>query len=320
LVFGVEWHPVQAGQLEPGVRAPFSLPPPFFFPLFLGSRKLENVPFRSKTNASSRRHRCDFLDFGVLGRCRSPTPFPWVRPKATGRVGEMMVMSPSGRWSSDSMVNAAFFPPSPLPFFFFFLSFRPYSGGWASATPGYRLVGSRRALFIGSFIAHKIAGVQASPLFLFLSFFDWSVPVSTTSETSELVDPSKPRRPTKIVAHTARAEASPPPLFFFSFLNTLPRRGGRKLRNASYLADRQYDAIDAYQRLQFLFPSSPFFSPPSFFLSFSSERQDGRPRPRSATRAAARHAHGRHPDRNGCLRRLLFSSLPSPFSPNRRLS
>ena len=222
------------------------------------------------------------LDFGVLGPLQMTAdgaPLPLGTPKQRA-VLAMLVMGRNRPVSSDALVNAAweqYPPPEPKASLHSYLSnLRKLVAGaghdpkavLASAPPGYRLTVADADCDIGRFIAQKTAGVQAAAAGQFEqasrhlqnALAEWRGPVLEDLRDFEFVDPfATALVEDKIVAHTARAEAEIACNRGHSVIGELealvaehPYREPlwTQLITAYYLAERQSDALDAYQRLK----------------------------------------------------------------------
>ena len=222
------------------------------------------------------------LDFGVLGPLQMTAdgaPLPLGTPKQRA-VLAMLVMGRNRPVSSDALVNAAweqYPPPEPKASLHSYRSYlRELVAGagpdpkavLASAPPGYRLTVADADCDIGRFIAQKTAGVQAAAAGQFEqasrhlqnALAEWRGPVLEDLRDFEFVDPfATALVEDKIVAHTARAEAEIACNRGHSVIGELealvaehPYREPlwTQLITAYYLAERQSDALDAYQRLK----------------------------------------------------------------------
>jgi DNA-binding SARP family transcriptional activator len=222
------------------------------------------------------------LDFGVLGPLQMSVdgaPVPLGTPKQRA-VLAMLVMSRNRPVSSDSLVNAAweqFPPPEPKASLHSYVSnLRRLVAGagldpktvLASAPPGYRLSVADAHCDIGRFIAHKTAGVQAAAAGQFeqasrhlqSALAEWRGPVLDDLRDFEFVDAfATALVEDKVVAHTAFAEAEIACNRGHAVIGELESLIGEhpyreplwtQLITAYYLAERQPDALDAYQRLR----------------------------------------------------------------------
>lgn len=222
------------------------------------------------------------LNFGVLGPLQmaaNGAPLPLGTPKQRA-VLAMLVMSRNRPVSGESLVNAAweqFPPPEPKASLHSYISNlrRLISGAGldarailASAPPGYRLSVEDADCDIGRFIAHKAAGVREAAAGQFEqasrhlsdALDEWRGPVLDDLREFEFVDPfATALIEDKLVVHTARAEAEIACNRGYAVIAELeslvtehPYREPlwTQLITAYYLAERQSDALDAYQRLK----------------------------------------------------------------------
>jgi DNA-binding SARP family transcriptional activator len=222
------------------------------------------------------------LDFGVLGPLQMSAdgaPLPLGTPKQRA-VLAMLVMGRNRPVGSDALVNAAweqYPPPEPKASLHAYVSnLRKLLGGaghdpkavLASAPPGYRLTIADADCDIGRFIAQKTAGVQAAAAGQFEqasrhfqdALAEWRGPVLEDLRDFAFVDPfATALVEDKVVAHTARAEAEIACNRGHAVIGDLeslvaehPYREPlwTQLITAYYLAERQSDALDAYQRLK----------------------------------------------------------------------
>jgi DNA-binding SARP family transcriptional activator len=222
------------------------------------------------------------LDFGVLGPLQMSVDgasVPLGTPKQRA-VLAMLVMSRNRPVSSESLVHAAwerFPPPEPKASLHSYVSnLRRLvaSAGQdprtvlASAPPGYRLTVADADCDIGRFVAHKTAGVQAAAAGQFEqasahlqdALAEWRGPVLDDLRDFEFVAPfATALVEDKVVAHTAHAEAEIACNRGYAVIGELeslvaehPYREPlwTQLITAYYLAERQSDALDAYQRLK----------------------------------------------------------------------
>jgi DNA-binding SARP family transcriptional activator len=192
----------------------------------------------------------------------------------------MLVMSRNRPVSSESLVNAAweqFPPPEPKASLHSYISnLRRLVAGagldpktvLASAPPGYRLSVADAECDIGRFVAHKTAGVQAAAAGQFeqasrhlqSALAEWRGPVLDDLRDFVFVEPfATALVEDKVVAHTARAEAEIACNRGYAVIAELEALVGEhpyreplwtQLITAYYLAERQSDALDAYQRLK----------------------------------------------------------------------
>jgi DNA-binding SARP family transcriptional activator len=137
-----------------------------------------------------------------------------------------------------------------------------------SAPPGYRLTVADTACDIGRFVIEKTAGVQAAAAARFeqasrhltAALAEWRGPVLEDLRDFQFVDAfATALIEDKVVAHTARAEAEIACGRAYAVIGELesltiehPYREPlwAQLITAYYLAERQSDALDAYQRLK----------------------------------------------------------------------
>jgi DNA-binding SARP family transcriptional activator len=222
------------------------------------------------------------LDFGVLGPLQMSVDgaaVPLGTPKQRA-VLAMLVMSRNRPVSSDSLVNAAweqFPPPEPKASLHSYISnLRRLVAAagldpkrvLASAPPGYRLSVSDADCDIGRFVAHKAAGVQAAAAGQFeqasrhleSALAEWRGPVLDDLRDFEFVDAfATALVEDKVVVHTAHAEAEIACNRGYAVIGELEALVGEhpyreplwmQLMTAYYLAERQSDALDAYQRLK----------------------------------------------------------------------
>lgn len=222
------------------------------------------------------------LDFGVLGPLQMSADgaaLPLGTPKQRA-VLAMLVMGRNRPVSSDSLVNAAweqFPPPEPKASLHSYISnLRKLVAGagldprtvLASAPPGYRLSITDADCDIGRFVARKTAGVQAAAAGRFeqasrhldKALAEWRGPVLEDLRDFEFVAPlATALVEDRVVAHTARAEAEIACSRAHAVIGELEGLVGEhpyreplwaQLITAYYLADRQSDALDAFQRLK----------------------------------------------------------------------
>jgi SARP family transcriptional regulator, regulator of embCAB operon len=137
-----------------------------------------------------------------------------------------------------------------------------------SAPPGYRLTVADTACDIGRFVIEKTSGVQAAAAARFeqasrhltAALAEWRGPVLEDLRDFQFVDAfATALIEDKVVAHTARAEAEIACGRAYAVIGELesltiehPYREPlwAQLITAYYLAERQSDALDAYQRLK----------------------------------------------------------------------
>jgi DNA-binding SARP family transcriptional activator len=137
-----------------------------------------------------------------------------------------------------------------------------------NAPPGYRLTADDTACDIGRFVIEKTAGVQAAAAGQFeqasrhltTALSEWRGPVLEDLRDFQFVDGfATALTEDKVVAHTARAEAEIACGRGYAVIGELesltvehPYREPlwAQLITAYYLADRQSEALDAFQRLK----------------------------------------------------------------------
>lgn len=138
----------------------------------------------------------------------------------------------------------------------------------ANAPPGYRLSVDDSACDLGRFVAEKAAGVHAAAAGQFeqasrhlsSALNEWRGPVLDDLREFQFVDPfATALTEDRVMAHTARAEAEIACGRAYAVIGELeglavehPYREPlwAQLITAYYLAERQSDALDAYQRLK----------------------------------------------------------------------
>jgi DNA-binding SARP family transcriptional activator len=222
------------------------------------------------------------LDFGVLGSLQmiaNGSPLPLGTPKQRA-VLAMLVMSRNRPVSSELLVNAAweqFPPPEPKASLHSYVSnLRRLVAGaglnakavLASAPPGYRLTVGDGECDIGRFVAYKTAGAQAAAVGQFEqasrhlsdALAQWRGPVLDDLRDFEFTSPfATALVEDKVVAHTSRAEVEIACNRGYAVIGELEALVGEypyreplwtQLITAYYLAERQSDALDAYQRLK----------------------------------------------------------------------
>jgi SARP family transcriptional regulator, regulator of embCAB operon len=222
------------------------------------------------------------LEFGVLGPLQCSVggaPMPLGTPKQRA-VLAVLVMNRNRPVSSDSLVHAAWEqhpPPEPK------ASLHSYVSNLrklvavaeldpklvlASAPPGYRLTVPDDDCDIGRFVAAKTAGMHAAAAgrfeqasqYLQAALSEWRGHVLDDLREFDFVAPfATALVEDKVVAHTARAEAEiacnrGPALIgeLEALVTDHPYREPlwTQLITAYYLAERQSDALDAFQRLK----------------------------------------------------------------------
>ena len=220
----------------------------------------------------------DKIGFGVLGPLQMTVDGAAVSlgtPKQRA-VLAVLVMNRNRPVGIDSLITAAWeqWPPSEAraSLHSYISNLRKLLGESRSmlvnAPPGYRLSVADTACDIGRFVIEKSAGVQAAAagrfeeasVHLTTALAEWRGPVLEDVRDFEFVDAfATALTEDKIVAHTARAEAEIACGRGYAVTGELesltvehPYREPlwAQLITAYYLADRQSDALDAYQRLK----------------------------------------------------------------------
>lgn len=220
----------------------------------------------------------DKIGFGVLGPLQVTVDGAAVSlgtPKQRA-VLAVLVMNRNRPVGIDSLITAAWeqWPPSEAraSLHSYISNLRKLLGESRSmlvnAPPGYRLSVADTACDIGRFVIEKSAGVQAAAagrfeeasVHLTTALAEWRGPVLEDLRDFEFVDAfATALTEDKIVAHTARAEAEIACGRGYAVSGELegltvehPYREPlwAQLITAYYLADRQSDALDAYQRLK----------------------------------------------------------------------
>jgi SARP family transcriptional regulator, regulator of embCAB operon len=222
------------------------------------------------------------IDFGVLGPLQMTAdgaPLSLGTPKQRA-VLAMLVMNRNRPVSTDSLITAAWEqwpPPEARASLHSYISNlrKLVSGAGAdpktvlvNAPPGYRLNVADGACDIGRFVAEKAAGVQAAAAGQFeeashhlsTALAEWRGPVLEDLRDFEFVDAfATALTEDKVVTHTARAEAEIACGRGDAVIGELesltvehPYREPlwAQLITAYYLAERQSEALDAYQRLK----------------------------------------------------------------------
>jgi DNA-binding SARP family transcriptional activator len=222
------------------------------------------------------------IGFGVLGPLQMTvdgSPVSLGTPKQRA-VLAMLVMNRNRPVSTDSLITAAWeeWPPAEAR-----ASLHSYvsnlrkllSGAGAdpksvlvNAPPGYRLNAADSACDIGRFVAEKAAGVHAAAAGRFeeasrhltAALSEWRGPVLEDLRDFQFVDAfATALTEDKVVAHTARAEAEIACGRGYAVIGELesltvehPYREPlwAQLITAYYVAERQSEALDAYQRLK----------------------------------------------------------------------
>ncbi|MGX9787473.1 BTAD domain-containing putative transcriptional regulator [Mycobacterium sp. MMS18-G62] len=224
----------------------------------------------------------DKIGFGVLGPLEMTVdgaPVPLGTPKQRA-VLAVLVMNRNRPVGIDSLITAAWeqWPPSEarasLHSYISNLRKLLSSAGadprsvLVNAPPGYRLAVDDTACDIGRFVIEKSAGVQAAAAGRFeqasqhltTALAEWRGPVLEDLRDFQFVDAfATALTEDKIVAHTARAEAEIACGRGYAVIGELesltvehPYREPlwAQLITAYYLAERQSDALEAYQRLK----------------------------------------------------------------------
>jgi SARP family transcriptional regulator, regulator of embCAB operon len=224
------------------------------------------------------------IGFGVLGPLQMTvdgTPVSLGTPKQRA-VLAVLVMNRNRPVAIDSLITAAWEqlpPPEARASLHSYIShLRKLLGGagadsrsvLVNAPPGYRLAVADTACDIGRFIIEKAAGVQAAAAgrleeasrHLSAALAEWRGPVLEDLRDFQFVDAfATALTEDKMVAHTARAEAEIACGRSYAVIGELesltidhPYREPlwAQLITAYYLAERQSDALDAYQRLKAL--------------------------------------------------------------------
>ncbi|HTI78347.1 MAG TPA: BTAD domain-containing putative transcriptional regulator [Mycobacterium sp.] len=218
------------------------------------------------------------IGFGVLGPLQvtvDGTPVPLGTPKQRA-VLAVLVINRSRPVSIDSLITAAWeqWPPSEAraSLHSYVSNLRRLLGDsralLENAPPGYRLAVGDTACDIGRFIIGKTAGVQAAAAGQFeqasqhltTALAEWRGPVLEDLRDFQFVDAfATALTEDKVVAHTARAEAEIACGRGYAVIGELesltvehPYREPlwAQLITAYYLADRQSEALDAFQRLK----------------------------------------------------------------------
>jgi SARP family transcriptional regulator, regulator of embCAB operon len=220
----------------------------------------------------------DKIGFGLLGPLQvtvDGAPVPLGTPKQRA-VLAVLVMNRNRPVGIDSLITAAWeqWPPSEAraSLHSYISNLRRLLGDSRSmlenAPPGYRLTVGDTACDIGRFVLEKTAGVQAAAAGRFeqasdhltTALAEWRGPVLEDLRDFQFVDAfATALTEDKVVAHTARAEAEIACGRGYAVIGELesltvehPYREPlwAQLIIAYYLADRQSEALDAYQRLK----------------------------------------------------------------------
>jgi SARP family transcriptional regulator, regulator of embCAB operon len=218
------------------------------------------------------------IGFGVLGPLQMTvdgTPVSLGTPKQRA-VLAVLVMNRNRPVGIDSLITAAWGqwpPPEARASLHSYISnLRKLLGDSRSmlvnAPPGYRLAVADTACDIGRFIIEKTAGVQAAAAGRFeeasrhltTALAEWRGPVLDDLRDFQFVDAfATALTEDKVVAHNARAQAEIACGRGYAVIGELesltveyPYREPlwAQLITAYYLAERQSDALDAYQRLK----------------------------------------------------------------------
>ena len=222
------------------------------------------------------------IGFGVLGPLQMTVdgaPVSLGTPKQRA-VLAMLVMNRNRPVSTDSLITAAWEqwpPPEARASLHSYMSNlrRLVSGAGAdpktvlvNAPPGYRLNVADTACDIGRFVVEKAAGVHAAAAGRFeeasrhltAALAEWRGPVLEDLRDFQFVDAfATALTEDKVVAHTAHAEAEIACGRGYAVIGELesltvehPYREPlwAQLITAYYIAERQSDALDAYQRLK----------------------------------------------------------------------
>jgi SARP family transcriptional regulator, regulator of embCAB operon len=222
------------------------------------------------------------IGFGVLGPLQMTVdgaPVSLGTPKQRA-VLAVLVMNRNRPVAIDSLITAAWeqWPPSEAraSLHSYISNLRKLLAGagansrsvLVNAPPGYRLAVADTACDIGRFVIAKSAGVQAAAAGRFedasrhltAALAEWRGPVLEDLRDFQFVDAfATALTEDKIVAHTARAEAEIACGRGYAVIGELesltvehPYREPlwAQLITAHYLAERQSDALDAYQRLK----------------------------------------------------------------------
>ncbi len=218
------------------------------------------------------------IGFGVLGPLLMTVdgaPVPPGTPKQRA-VLAVLVMNRNRPVATDSLITAAWEqwpPPEARASLHSYISnLRRLLGDSRSilvnAPPGYSLTVSDTACDIGRFVLEKTAGVQAAAAGRFeqasdhltTALAEWRGPVLEDLRDFQFVEAfATALTEDKVVAHTARAEAEIACGRGYAVIGELesltvehPYREPlwAQLIIAYYLADRQSEALDAYQRLE----------------------------------------------------------------------
>jgi DNA-binding SARP family transcriptional activator len=218
------------------------------------------------------------IGFGVLGPLQvtvDGVPVALGTPKQRA-VLAMLVMNRNRPVAIDSLITAAWeqWPPSEAraSLHSYISNLRRVLGDARSmlenAPPGYRLTAADSACDIGRFVIEKTAGVQAAAAGRFeeasrhltAALAEWRGAVLEDLRDFQFVDAfATALTEDKLVAHTARAEAEIACGRGYAVIGELESLTAEhpyreplwaQLITAYYLAERQSEALDAYQRLK----------------------------------------------------------------------
>ncbi|OBF36224.1 regulator [Mycobacterium sp. ACS1612] len=218
------------------------------------------------------------IGFGVLGPLQvtiDGLPVALGTPKQRA-VLAMLVMNRNRPVAIDSLITAAWeqWPPSEAraSLHSYISNLRRLLGDARSmlenAPPGYRLTAADSACDIGRFVIEKTAGVQAAAAGRFeeasrhltAALAEWRGAVLEDLRDFQFVDAfATALTEDKVVAHTARAEAEIACGRGYAVIGELESLTAEhpyreplwaQLITAYYLAERQSEALDAYQRLK----------------------------------------------------------------------
>jgi DNA-binding SARP family transcriptional activator len=218
------------------------------------------------------------IGFGVLGPLQvtvDGAPVPLGTPKQRA-VMAVLVMNRNRPVGTDSLITAAWeqWPPSEAraSLHSYISNLRRLLGEsravLENAPPGYRLMVGDDACDIGRFVLEKNAGVQAAAAGQFeqasehltTALAEWRGPVLEDLRDFQFVEAfATALTEDKVVAHTARAEAEIACGRGYAVIGELESLTAEhpyreplwaQLITAYYLADRQSEALDAFQRLK----------------------------------------------------------------------
>jgi DNA-binding SARP family transcriptional activator len=232
------------------------------------------APVRDKTSVMTENR----IGFGVLGPLQMTVdgrPVPLGTPKQRA-VLAVLVMNRNRPVGTDALITAAWeqWPPAEAraSLHSYISNLRRALGDSRSmlenAPPGYRLSVADNDCDIGRFIIAKTAGVQAAAAghfeeasrHLTAALAEWRGPLLEDLRDFAFVDPfATALTEDKVVAHTARAEAEIACGRGYAVIGELESLTAEhpyreplwaQLITAYYLAERQSEALDAYQRLK----------------------------------------------------------------------